>query len=203
MISAELEGISKAYHGKTILSDISFTGKSGDIIGLTGANGTGKTTLLKILSGVIRQDGGTFRLKGNVAYVPQDNTLFEDMTVMDNLHLAYSEGAAAYLKSDIQTGIIHEFGIDEYLKHRVGKLSGGTKKKLSIICALCRLGRDAEGKIKPGILLLDEPGASLDMTFKAEICDYFKSFAGGGGLVLIASHEGCEIDICTRIVKLD
>lgn len=195
----EIKNISKKYGKKEVLKSISFNADAGKCIGIVGANGCGKSTLLKILAGTLSADSGTITYDGKTVaagskifskvagYVPQENPLFENLTVRDNLRLWYCDSSRS-LKDDLSNGILADFGISEYLKTPVKNLSGGIKKRLSIACALAK---------DPAVLILDEPGASLDIVCKDDIKKYMKKYIVGGGTIIIASHEEGELSVCT------
>ena len=201
MAFIEVTDISKKYGRKQVLTDINFTAEKGDCIGIVGANGCGKSTLLKILQGGLKPNGGTITYDGNnplanhrffqkyIGYVPQHNPLFANLTVMDNLKLWYCDSSRD-LKQDIESGIIKDFKIDSFIKSKVANLSGGMKKRLSIACALAT---------DPQILIMDEPGASLDIIAKNDIVTYMKKYIAGGGTIIISSHEECELSVCTKM----
>ena len=196
----EINSISKHYGRKKILNNITLSGEAGDCIGIIGSNGCGKSTLLKILSGAISPSHGKITYAGDnplsnskyfaahIGYVPQENPLFGNLTVLDNLKLWYCD-SRHNLKDDIENGLIAEFGLNKYLKEKVSHLSGGMKKRLSIACALSK---------DPEILILDEPGASLDIIAKNDIIKYMKKYIAEGGTILIASHEEGELSVCNR-----
>ena len=201
----EVTNISKNYGRKKVLKNISFSADCGQCIGIVGANGCGKSTLLKILSGAHKPDGGTLSYGGEdplakksvfskyIGYVPQENPLFDNLTVKDNLRLWYCDSSHD-LNDDIEKGLLADFGISKYLKSLVKNLSGGMKKRLSIACAICR---------DPKILILDEPGASLDIVCKEDIKNYMKKYTAEGGTVIIASHEEGELSVCTDMYLMD
>ncbi len=195
----EIKNISKKYGKKSVLRDISFCAGPGECIGIVGANGCGKSTLLKILSGALRPSGGSLSYNGEdplahsslfgryIGYVPQENPLFDNLTALDNLKLWYCDSSHS-LRDDIEHGIIADFGISSYLKSTVKNLSGGMKKRLSIACAIAR---------DPMVLILDEPGASLDIVCKEDIKSYMRRYLAKGGTIIIASHEEGELSLCT------
>ena len=131
---------------------------------------------------------GTF-LSEHVGYVPQDNPLFEDLTVKDNLELWYAKDKAR-LQKDLEDGWLFYFGMHKIYKKPVKKLSGGMKKRLSICCALAG---------DPDVLVMDEPGAALDLTAKNEILRLIKNFTKEGKSVIITSHEMSEIAFCDSL----
>ena len=201
----EVSHISKSYGRKKILNDITFTADKGECIGIVGANGCGKSTLLKVLCGAHRPDSGDILYDGSsplsrksvfrklVGYVPQENPLFDNLTVLDNLKLWYCD-SAHNLKNDIKSGIIADFGIDKYLHSTVRTLSGGMKKRLSIACSIAG---------DPSILILAEPGASLDIVCKEDIKNYMLKYISDGGIIIIASHEEGELSVCSRMFLMN
>lgn len=201
----EVRNIAKKYGRKEVLHNISFEADRGECIGIVGANGCGKSTLLKILSGALRPDKGEIICNGTnplthksffgkyIGYVPQENPLFDNLTALDNLKLWYCDSRRS-LKDDIANGVIADFGIDRYLKSTVRNLSGGMKKRLSIACAIAK---------DPGVLILDEPGASLDIVCKEDIKKYMRRYLAGGGTIIIASHEEGELSVCAKMYLMN
>ncbi|RHO95624.1 ABC transporter ATP-binding protein [Clostridium sp. AF37-5] len=192
----ELEKLQKSYRKNEVLQDVSITVKDGESVCFVGANGAGKSTLLKIIVGALKPDAGTILWNGkavdgtflseHVGYVPQENPLFEDLTVKDNLELWYANDKAR-LQKDLEDGWLFYFGMHKIYKKPVKKLSGGMKKRLSICCALAG---------DPDVLVMDEPGAALDLMAKNEILRLIKNFTRKGKSVIITSHEMSEITFC-------
>lgn len=195
----EVRGIQKSYRRNPVLLDGSLVVPDGECVGLVGANGVGKSTLLKILVGGLTADGGEIFLDGElvgaeelserVGYVPQENPLFEDLTVKDNLELWY-QGDKKRIEKELKCGLLARFGIYDFYSKRVSRLSGGMKKRLSICCALAS---------EPVLLVLDEPGAALDLLAKQSILDYIRDFTNEGKSVIITSHEIPELMMCDRL----
>ena len=197
MATITIQNIRKGYRNKPVLQDVSFAAKSGDCVGVLGGNGTGKSTLLRTLAGVIRADGGQFlwnefdllrdeaRRSAFVGYVPQGTPLLQELTAKDNLRLWY-DGAA--LEQSLDSGVLKLLGVDQFLKTPVCKMSGGMKKRLSIGCAVAH---------DPRILLLDEPSAALDLVCRERILDYLEAFRKRGGIVILSSHDVQEIGVCS------
>ncbi|MDD3252832.1 MAG: ABC transporter ATP-binding protein [Lachnospiraceae bacterium] len=200
----QAEGIQKSYHSKHVLSGVQLTAGRGACVGIVGRNGCGKSTLLAILAGAIRADGGSVRYQGQqamkmpavfakmTAYVQQENPLMEELTARDNL-LLWHRGNQAEFRENLESGSAKLLGIPEMLHVTVKKMSGGMKKRLSIACALTN---------HAPVLILDEPGASLDLECKEIIGTYIKTFTADGGLVLITSHELSELALCTELYVL-
>lgn len=195
----ELEKLQKSYRKNEVLRDVSITVKDGESVCFVGANGAGKSTLLKIIVGALKPDAGTILWNGkavdgtflseHVGYVPQENPLFGDLTVKDNLELWYANDKAR-MQKDLEDGWLFYFGMHKIYKKPVKKLSGGMKKRLSICCALAG---------DPDVLVMDEPGAALDLMAKNEILRLIKNFTRKGKSVIIASHEMSEIMFCDSL----
>lgn len=194
----ELAAVRKAYGKKVILTDVSFKAEEGSGVGILGANGCGKTTLLSVLAGVRRADGGAFLYNGKnlladtalrsrvLGYVPQGDPLMEELTAWDNLRLWHDK---ATLRRELSDGVLAMLGIDKFLKVPVYKMSGGMKKRLSIGCAVAS---------RPKILLLDEPSAALDIICRELIYNYLEAYKADGGILLLATHDLQELALCSQ-----
>ena len=201
-MNISVENISKKYGKKQILSSVSFEAESGMQVGIVGKNGIGKSTLLSILAGVNKADGGKFLYEGRdlladkdlrnkvCAYIPQEMPLISELSARDNLRMWYSDKD---LKKALSDGLLKTLGIDEFLKVNVRKMSGGMKKRLSIGCAIYA---------DPRVLILDEPTASLDLECKGIINDYLDAFKKRGGIVVLATHDEKEIENCDALYLL-
>ena len=205
MSEIQICNISKKYGKKEVLKDVSLNVNSSQAVAILGANGSGKSTLLKILSGCISANGGNILYFGEdalknhkvfaefVGYVPQENSLMEEMSVMDNLKFWYCDSKRD-IRQDLENGIIKKMGLTEYKHMPVKKLSGGMKKRLGIVCAMSK---------DPKVLILDEPGAALDLVCKEEIKSLLVSYKNNGGIVIMTSHEAAEFEICDRLYIIE
>lgn len=194
----ELAGIRKSYKKKKVLRNISLSTKRGSCVGILGGNGSGKSTLLSILAGVQKADGGSFLYQGEdllqnssripsvLGYVPQGNPLIEELNAWDNLRMWYDR---ATLLRELEQGALAMLGIGNFLKTPVHKMSGGMKKRLSIGCAVVA---------RPKILVLDEPSAALDLICKENIYCYLEQYKAEGGIVLLATHDMQELELCEQ-----
>ena len=197
MATITVQNIQKGYRNKPVLRGVSFTAQNGDCVGVLGGNGTGKSTLLRTLAGVLRADGGQFlwnefdllrdekRREAFVGYVPQGTPLMQELSARDNPRLWY-DGRA--LEQSLDSGVLRMLGIDRFLKTPVYKMSGGMKKRLSIGCAVAH---------DPRILLLDEPSTALDLVCKEQILQYLAAFRRRGGVVILSTHDVQEIGVCS------
>lgn len=202
-MNIEISNIKKQYKSgkKTVLKGISFKASSGQCIGILGSNGCGKTTLLSILAGINTCDSGSILidgtdiinnatiLKNTIGYVPQGNPLMEELSARDNLKLWYCDSVLD-MDEELDHGVLKMLGIDKFINEKVNRMSGGMKKRLSIGCSIAN---------NPKILILDEPGASLDIICKKQIVDYLNDFKSNGGIIILTSHEEQEIKLCDHI----
>ncbi|MBR3642175.1 MAG: ABC transporter ATP-binding protein [Parasporobacterium sp.] len=197
--------IAKKYRRVPVLNKICFEASPGECLGLVGRNGCGKSTLLQILAGVMRPDSGIIswkeenlfenrqRFSSLIGYVPQENPLFNDATALDHLKLWYS-GLPYDLKEDLSNGFPARLHVEEFLNKRVGALSGGMKKRLSLCCALSK---------RPPVVLMDEPAAALDLSGKKEIRDFISQLKESGTIVIIATHEEADFPLCDALLVFE
>ena len=200
----EIQGICKSYGSQEILKDINLEAGPGECVGIVGKNGCGKTTLLSILAGARKADRGSIRYNGKkavghpgvfaeeAAYVSQENPLMEELTVRDNLLLWY-KGKRQELRADLEKKSSFLLGMESMLDRRVSHLSGGMKKRLSIACALSG---------HAPVLIMDEPGAALDLECKEMIRGYLRQYMEEGGTLILTSHEMEELSLCTQMYVL-
>lgn len=191
------KNIVSSYGKKQVLKGVDISAKAGQCVGIVGENGCGKSTLFNILAGLRKADSGEIFLDGGkspaacVGYVPQEGSLMDELSVLDNLSLWFKDKAE--LKFALEQGFLKELGVDKMCRMRVEKLSGGMKKRVSIGCALAG---------KPSILILDEPGAALDLMGKADIRGYLAKYKERGGTILIATHEESDLELCDKVYAL-
>ncbi len=162
-----VKNLSKIYDGTEILKNISFEVKKGEFLSVLGPSGCGKTTLLRILIGLERQDGGQILKDGKeisqlapsargMGIIFQNYALFPNMTVLQNVEYALKirkDLAAASRKTAIHT--LEQLGLEEHLDKKPNQLSGGQQQRVAIARTLA---------LKPDIVLLDEPISALDVT---------------------------------------
>ncbi len=196
----KIENLSKNYGRHNILNNISLELQKGECIGILGSNGCGKSTLLGIIAGTLAYSNGTITFLSDIphtrntcsqyiAYVPQENPLFDKLTALDNLRFWYGKNSGQ-LKEDLTNGLPSLFGITDYLNKRVENMSGGMKKRLSIACSLAN---------HQPIMVLDEPCAALDLPCKEDIHNYIRNYVKEGNSVIITSHEESDIALCDRL----
>ena len=199
------QSLQSAYGKHQVLKDVTFSIDKGDMVAILGANGCGKTTLLTILAGLRKPKGGKLFLEGRevkfktakggcqrrIGYVPQESILIPELTVWDNLLLWYVDEQA--LRRELREGFLSELGLESMLSKRVKHLSGGMHKRVSIGVALAGF---------PEILILDEPGAALDLPGKKEMQAYLSKFKARGGTIILATHDELELELCNKLFLL-
>ena len=194
----EIKQLQKHFRHHQVLTDINLTVQQGTCVGILGANGCGKSTMLSILAGVQSPDGGQFlsdgvdlfqnpRMRNRlVGYVPQGTPLIEELSARDNLLLWYDR---KNMQQQLENGVLKMLGVDEFLKVPVNKMSGGMKKRLSIGCAMAS---------HPPVLLLDEPTAALDLACKQSIAAWLRQYKQEGGILLLTTHDVMELELCDQ-----
>ncbi len=197
----QIENLVCGYGRKTVLSGLSLNARAGKCVVIAGSNGCGKSTLFSVLAGLKKIRSGSILIKGEKAsekrlqrltgYVPQDSPLFSELTVWDNLLLWY--GNREEIKSSLKEGILGKLGLQEILKKEVGKLSGGMQRRVCIGCAMA--GR-------PDILIMDEPGAALDLECKASLHECLREYRDEGGCILLSSHDEMDLALADELYIL-
>ena len=203
MEAITLHNITKTYNKKTVLAvdDISFAVNKGEIFGLIGPDGAGKSSIFRILTTLLLPDSGTATVAGLdvvkdfktireiVGYMPGRFSLYQDLTVEENL---------SFFATVFDTTIEENYDLikDIYVQlepfkdRRAGKLSGGMKQKLALCCALIH---------KPEVLFLDEPTTGVDVISRKEFWDMLKRLKEQGITILVSTSYMDEATLCDRI----
>ncbi|MCG2460015.1 ABC transporter ATP-binding protein [Flavobacteriaceae bacterium F89] len=200
-MSIVITNISKSYGKVKALDDISFEVKPGELFGLIGPDGAGKTTLFRILTTLLIADGGKATVAGydvvkeyksirnHVGYMPGRFSLYQDLTVEENLNFfATIFGTTIEENYDLIRDIYMQ--IEPFKDRRAGKLSGGMKQKLALSCALIH---------KPKVLLLDEPTTGVDPVSRKEFWDMLKRLQEKDITILVSTPYMDEAALCDRI----
>ncbi|MBN8682253.1 MAG: ABC transporter ATP-binding protein [Chitinophagales bacterium] len=199
-----ISNISKSYGAIKALDDISFEVASGEIFGLIGPDGAGKTSMFRILATLLLPDQGAAKIAGldvvrdykalrhRIGYMPGRFSLYQDLSVAENL-----EFFAAVFGTSIEANYQLIAPIYDQLKpfkdRRAGALSGGMKQKLALCCALIH---------KPDLLLLDEPGTGVDPVSRKEFWDMLRDLRDGGLTILVSTPYMDEAALCDRVALL-
>lgn len=197
--------VTKRYGDLVALDKVSFSVDKGEMFGLIGPDGAGKSTLYKILATLLSPDGGTAticgldtvkdysRIRTKIGYMPERFSLYQDLSVEENLNFFASLfGVTVKANFDL---IAPVFGQLEKFPHRkAGALSGGMKQKLALSCALIH---------RPDILLLDEPTTGVDAVSRSEFWDMLATLREKGITILVSTSYMDEATRCGRIAMID
>jgi len=203
-LSISIQHISKSYKELKAIDDISFEVKEGELFGLIGPDGAGKTTIFRILTTLLVADEGTAEVAGyevvkdyksirnHVGYMPGRFSLYQDLTVEENLEFfATIFGTTIEENYDLIKDIYIQ--IEPFKTRRAGKLSGGMKQKLALCCALIH---------KPKVLFLDEPTTGVDPVSRKEFWEMLKRLQQKGITILVSTPYMDEAALCDRIALI-
>jgi ABC-2 type transport system ATP-binding protein len=206
-MAARASALSKRFGDVVALSEVSAELPAGVILGLVGPDGAGKTTLIRVLAGLMDPDGGTVEVLGRkpsaeggavqaeIGYMPQRFGLYEDLSVLDNLNLyANLRALDKNTRRERFQQLLEFTALAPFTERLAGKLSGGMKQKLGLACAL--LGR-------PRLLLLDEPGVGVDPLSRRELWRMVSELVSEGVTVLWSTAYLDEAERCAHIWLLD
>jgi len=203
-IVIEVEGLSKSFGGREVVHDLSMQVKRGSIYGFLGPNGSGKTTTIRMLCGLLTPDTGrgtclgydilteTDKIKRHVGYMTQRFSLYQDLSVRENLEFV----ARLYAMSDpvgAARAMVERLGLKGREEQLAGSLSGGWKQRLAL--GACTLP-------KPKLLLLDEPTAGVDPKARREFWNEIHALAADGLTVLVSTHYMDEAERCHEIAYI-
>ena len=202
----EVSGLQKSFGPVTAVAGLSFAVRPGEIFGLVGPDGAGKTTTLRMLASVMRPDAGSIvidgvdvlqapeRAKRHVSYMPQRFGMYEDLTVEENIRFYADlfEVPYATWRSRADTMLVAA-DMTSFRKRLAGLLSGGMKQKLGLICSLVHT---------PRVLLLDEPTTGVDPLSRREFWQILYSLRGEGVAMLISTAYLDEAERCDRLALL-
>ncbi len=199
----EVKELAKVVNERILVDRISFIVNEGEIFGLLGSNGSGKTTTFNMLTGLLRPSSGTIRIGGReiknagsatdqIGFVVQDDSIYETLTVRENLEyfseLLGVEDRTAHKRID---ELIRMMKLDEKSASMAGKLSGGLRKRVNIACALLH---------DPKIIFMDEPTVGLDPIVRREIWAIIRTLHEKKKTIIITSHYMDEIEqLCDRV----
>ena len=175
-----LEHVSKSFGRQSVLTDFSYRFESRGLYRLIGKSGIGKTTLLRIIAGLEKPDGGTVHVSGDLSYLFQDRRLFDSLTALENVALVASKGMPKSEKRTRASDLLCALGIEQADQmKRIPELSGGMQQRVAIARALF---------FPAPILLLDEPTKELDAENRAILREMI-SLQARDRLVIISGHE--------------
>jgi len=199
MIAFSIENLYKKMGGKQVLNGINLSVEKGEVLGLVGRSGAGKTVLVKTIIGFLKPDKGEIKINSKseypIGYSMQENAIYENLTVLQNLKYFASINRIKWgIRRQRIRELIKSMDLGEYKRKLVKNISGGTKKRVDLACAL--LG-------DPEIVVLDEPLLGLDPGLVDSILGIIKKIEKQGKTVIISSHQIAELSrVCSRFVLL-
>ena len=201
MGAIEVHNLSKSYGKVQALDSVSFSVERGELFGLIGPDGAGKTTLFRLLTTLLNPDSGSAEVDGcdtakdylairsRVGYMPGRFSLYPDLSVEENLQFfAALFGVTIEDSYDLIAPIYKQ--IEPFRTRRAGKLSGGMKQKLALSCALIH---------RPNVLFLDEPTTGVDAVSRSELWDMLSKLKERGITILVSTPYMDEASRCDRI----
>lgn len=197
----DVHDLTKSFNGKTVVDHVSMSVGQGEISGFLGPNGSGKTTTIRVMCGLLRPDEGYgkvlgydileegLRIKREVGYMTQRFSFYEDLSIEENLAFV----ARLYELDPVGEAVrdtLEDLGLYSRRRQLAGTLSGGWKQRLALAACLMH---------KPRLLLLDEPTAGVDPHARREFWDEIHDRAADGLTVLVSTHYMDEAERCHRI----
>lgn len=201
MNAIDVRGLVKRFGDKTVVDHVTMAVAEGEIVGFLGPNGSGKTTTIRIMCGLLTPDEGEgtvlgydlrsegLSIKREVGYMTQKFSFYEDLTIAENLEFV----ARLYQLRPVATHVadtLADLGLTSRRNQLAGTLSGGWKQRLALAACIMH---------KPRLLLLDEPTAGVDPKARREFWDEIHQLASGGLTVLVSTHYMDEAERCHRI----
>ena len=203
----ELNKVSKIFNGKKIINDVSFEVNTGNVTALIGANGAGKSSIIRLISTIYRQDMGDIRIDGvSTLDEPEkirkkmgvlfggDVYLYDLLTATENImYFAMLQGVEKGVAQKRIDQLVEVFHMEDYIDRKVEKFSRGMKQKVAFTRALIH---------DPCILLLDEPSSGLDIEAIATVRSFIRNCKEKGITVLLSTHNINEMELCDNFVFL-
>ncbi|MFL5258218.1 MAG: ABC transporter ATP-binding protein [Hyphomicrobiales bacterium] len=199
-----VEDLTKRFSGRTVVDHVALTVEAGEIVGFLGPNGSGKTTVIRMLCGLLTPDEGhgtvldrnvlteSTEIKRQVGYMTQRFSFYEDLTIAENLEFVARLYALRPMHPIVDR-TLEKLGLATRRNQLAGTLSGGWKQRLALAACIMH---------GPKLLLLDEPTAGVDPKARREFWDEIHRLSGDGLTVLVSTHYMDEAERCHRIAYI-
>src|SRR4051794_36990497 len=200
----DVRGLTKRFDGKRVVDDFSIRVERGQIFGFLGPNGSGKTTTIRMLCGLLTPDAGhgtclghdiireSAQIKREVGYMTQRFSLYEDLSIRENLEFIARVYAVPERRRNVQQAL-ERLGLENRSHQLAGQLSGGWKQRLALAACLLH---------SPQLLLLDEPTAGVDPKARRDFWEHIHDLAAAGMTVLVSTHYMDEAERCHQLAYL-
>jgi ABC-2 type transport system ATP-binding protein len=203
-MAIDVRGMTKRFGDRTVVNDIALQVRAGEIYGFLGPNGSGKTTFIRMLCGLLRADAGSGTclghdvisdseaIKRQVGYMTQKFSFWEDLSIAENLEFVARMYGVKNRKEVVQKSI-EQLGLSGRQKQLAGQLSGGWKQRLALAACLIH---------SPKLLLLDEPTAGVDPKARRDFWEQIHTLSDQGLTFLITTHYMDEAERCHRLAYI-
>jgi ABC-2 type transport system ATP-binding protein len=205
-VAVDTQELTRRFGSLTAVAQLTLQIQRGEIFGLLGPNGSGKTTTIRMLCGLLEPSSGTATVAGvdirqapeqvktKIGYMSQRFGLYEDLTVAENLDFYGGiYGLTGRALADRTAEIVRFLGLDRRLRQLAGQLSGGWKQRLALGCALLH---------RPPVLFLDEPTAGVDPAARRNFWAAIRDLSREGTTVLVTTHYMDEAERCDRLAMM-
>jgi ABC-2 type transport system ATP-binding protein len=204
--AVHITDLRKAFGPVVAVDELTLEIRRGEVFGLLGPNGSGKTTTIRMLCGLLEPTSGSASVAGydvtrdpeavkrHIGYMSQKYGLYDDLTVVENIRFyATIYGLHGDARTQRINELMNELGLDQRKDQRAGTLSGGWKQRLALACATAH---------QPPVLFLDEPTAGVDPASRRRFWQRIHELARGGTTILVTTHYMDEASQCTRLAFL-
>ncbi|MDP3559509.1 MAG: ABC transporter ATP-binding protein [Legionellaceae bacterium] len=202
----DIQGISKVFNHKTVVDKVFLQVKRGSVFGFLGSNGSGKTTMIRMICGLLTPSEGTghclgydirtqsAEIKMKIGYMPQKFSLYSGLTVYENLQF-FADVYQVPVPKQAIVAVMEDLELSPYRDIRADNLSGGWKQRLTLACCILH---------KPELLFLDEPTAGVDPKARKDFWNYlYKISIRDGTTVLVTTHYMDEAEKCTDLAYIN